>query len=156
MKKNISSKDIKVKNVIVKCAADIFAPISLIFGFYVILHGHLSPGGGFQGGVLVAGAAVLVYLAYGHKGVRETFNMEVLKKNEAIGAVAYTLFALVGLAFGANFARNVFYNLGNPGDLISSGTIMFMNLSVGYKVLTGVSFLILLMIGLLAPESSED
>jgi multicomponent Na+:H+ antiporter subunit B len=139
-------KNIKVKNIIIKCAADIFAPVSLVFGFYVVLHGHLSPGGGFQGGVLVASAVVLIYLAYGYEKTTKIFNMEFIRKNEALGAIAYSFFALVGLLYGANFCRNVFFKVGQPGDFISSGTILLMNYSVGYKVLTGVGFLMLLML----------
>ena len=143
------------KDVIIKTAADVFTPIALVFGFYVILHGHLSPGGGFQGGVLVAAAVILIYLGYGYKEVSKKFNMDFIKKNEALGAILFTIFGLCGLLYGSVFFANVFTDIGKPGDLISAGTIMFMNNSVGYKVLTGVGFLILLMIGLLAPESEE-
>jgi multicomponent Na+:H+ antiporter subunit B len=149
-------KNIKVKNIIVKTAADVFSPIALVFGFYIILHGHLSPGGGFQGGVLVGGAVILIYLGYGYEKTRKVLNMEFIRKNEAVGAIAYTFFGVVGLLYGFNFCRNVFFKVGNPGDLISSGTILFMNYSVGYKVLTGVAFLILLMISLLQPDNNED
>ena len=58
--------------------------------------------------------------------------------------------------FGARFCQNVFYKLGDVGDLISGGTITFMSYTVGYKVLTGVGFLLLLLLGLLAPERDED
>lgn len=149
-------KNVKVKNIIVKCAADVFAPIGLVLGLYIILHGHLSPGGGFQGGVLVASAVIMLYLGYGYETAKKTFSIEMLRKNEAIGAIMYSFFALIGIIFGANFCRNVFFNVGNPGDLYSSGTIFWMNFSVGYKVLTGVGFLILLMVGLLAPDSSSN
>jgi multicomponent Na+:H+ antiporter subunit B len=149
-------KNIKVKNIIIKNAADVFTPIALMLGFYVISHGHLSPGGGFQGGVLVAAAAILIYLGYGYENSLKVFNMELIRKNEAIGAILYTFFAVVGLFFFANFCRNIFYDMGEPGALFSSGTILFMNLSVGYKVLTGMGFLILLMLGLLAPEKSDN
>ncbi|KRQ86604.1 Na(+)/H(+) antiporter subunit B [Caloramator mitchellensis] len=144
-----------VKDLIIKTAADVFTPIALVFGFYVITHGHLSPGGGFQGGVLVAAAVILIYLGYGYSEVSKKFNMDFIKKNEALGAILFTVFGLCGLFYGSVFFANVFTGIGNPGDLISAGTIMFMNNSVGYKVLTGVGFLILLMIGLLAPDSEK-
>lgn len=129
-------------------------PIGLILGIYVILHGHLSPGGGFQGGVIVASAAVLTYLGYGYDVSTKIFNLNVLKKSEAIGALMYSTFALLGILYAANFCRNVFYNFGNVGDLFSSGTIFLMNFAVGYKVLTGVGFLILLMFGLLVNKEA--
>lgn len=149
-------KNIKEKNIIAKCGADVFTPLALVFGFYVILHGHLSPGGGFQGGVLIGAAIILLYLAYGHEVVSKVFHNEFIRKNEAVGAVCYTFVALLGIFGGYNFCRNVLYDFGNVGDLISSGTIMFMNWSVGYKVLTGVGFLLLMMLGLLSSDDDED
>ncbi|WDU84488.1 MnhB domain-containing protein [Caloramator sp. Dgby_cultured_2] len=114
-----------------------------------------KPRGGFQGGVLVASAVVLIYLGYGYNEVSKKFNMEIIKKNEALGAILFTVFGLAGIIYGSVFFANVFTNIGDVGDLISAGTIMFMNNSVGYKVLTGVGFLILLMIGLLAPDNDN-
>lgn len=149
-------KGIKVKDTIVKCMADFMTPFSLIFGFYIILHGPISPGGGFQGGVLVAGAAVLLYLGYGYKTTTKAINMEFIRKNEAVAAILYVLLALCGIFFGVKFCQNVFFDNGAVGDVISAGTIGFMNMAVGYKVLTGVSFLLLLMLGLLAPETEDE
>lgn len=152
-------KSAKSKNIIVKTAADIFMPLGLIFGIYVILHGHLSPGGGFQGGVVVASAVVFVYLGYGQRGLKKVFNLEGLKIGETLGAIMYSAFALVGIIFGANFCRNIFVDkgiAGNPGDLYSSGTIFWMNLSVGFKVLTGIGFLILFMFGLMSSVEEKE
>lgn len=148
-------KNIKTKDTIIKTAADFFAPVALIIGIYVILHGHLSPGGGFQGGVLVASAVILLYLGYGYTNTSRIVKGEFLKKSESIGAIMYSGFALVGILFGANFCMNALFK-GNPGDLYSSGTIFWMNFSVGYKVLTGIGFLMLLMLGLLVDENKKD
>ena len=51
----------KKKNIIVRCAADLFLPLACVFGCYVVFHGNTSPGGGFQGGVLIASAILLVF-----------------------------------------------------------------------------------------------
>jgi len=147
---------IKERNIIVKCGADMLLPFAVVFGFYVILFGTVSAGGGFQGGVIVASACLLLYLGYGYKTATNAINMEVLRVNEAIGAILYTLLGVCGLVLGVRFCQNVFYNCGAVGDLISAGTITFMSYSVGYKVLTGVGFLLLLMLGLLAPDADED
>jgi multisubunit Na+/H+ antiporter MnhB subunit len=152
-------RNIKSKNLIVKTSADVFMPLALMFGIYVILHGHLSPGGGFQGGVIVASAVILVYLGYGHLGLKKVFSSEFLKKSETIGAIMYSGFALIGILFGANFCRNIFVDksaAGNPGELFSSGTIFWMNLSVGFKVLTGIGFLMLFMLGLVASIEEKE
>lgn len=144
------------RNIIVKCAADKFLPFAVTFGMYIILFGTVSPGGGFQGGVIVASAALLLYLGYGYKVTANSINMEVLRINESLGATFYVILGLCGLFLGANFCRNVFYDMGNVGDLLSAGTITFMGYAVGYKVLTGVSFLLLLMLGLLAPDGDDE
>ncbi len=149
-------KGIKERNIILKCCADLMLPFSLVFGMYVILFGTVSPGGGFQGGVIVAAAALLLYLGYGYHTTSKAINSEVLRVNEALGAILYTILALCGLVLGVRFCQNVFFNNGAVGDLISAGTITFMSYSVGYKVLTGVGFLLLLMLGLLSPDDDED
>ena len=144
------------KNVIVKCGADKFLPFAIVFGLYVILFGTVSPGGGFQGGVIVAASVLMLYLGYGYNKTSKYISGEVLRVNESIGAVIYVVLGFIGIAFTANFCANVFYILGQTGDLISAGTITFMSYSVGYKVLTGVGFLLLLMLGLLAPDADDE
>lgn len=143
-------------DLIVRCMVDRILPIALVYGFYVILHGHLSPGGGFQGGTICAASVLLIYLGYGPRGVRAAFRPGVLHTNEALGSIAYIVFALLGIFFGLNFCCNVLFNSGSIGDLWSSGTIFLMNGAVGYKVLTGVSLLLILMIGLLPDDEEEE
>ena len=143
------------RDIIVKCAADKFLPFALVFGLYVILFGTVSPGGGFQGGVIVASACLLLYLGYGVKGAQDAIHGEVLRVNEAIGACIYVLLGVWGILAGFNFANNVAFDIGRVGDLISAGTITFMSYAVGYKVLTGVGFLLLLMLGLLAADEDD-
>ncbi len=147
---------IKEKDIIVKNGADKFLPFAVTFGLYIILFGTVSPGGGFQGGVIVASAALLLYLGYGYDVASKAISGEVLRVSEALGASLYVVLGLLGIAFGANFCRNVFFNNGQVGDLISAGTITFMGVTVGYKVLAGVGFLLLLLLSLLAPGADED
>jgi len=144
------------KNVIVRCGADSILPFALVFGLYIILFGTISPGGGFQGGVIVAVSALLIYLGYGYNDASKALNINVLRVNESLGAVIYVILGVIGVAFTTNFATNILYNLGSAGDLISAGTITFMSYSVGYKVMTGVGLLLMLMLGLLAPGSDGE
>ena len=145
-----------IKRVITRCGCDWIIPLCFVYIFYIILHGHLSPGGGFQGGVIVAAAVLLLYLGYGYKTTAKAINGEVLRINEAIGAILYTVLAACGLFLGVRFCQNVFFDNGAVGDMISAGTITFMSYSVGYKVLTGVGFLLLLMLGMLSPDDDEE
>ena len=149
-------KGITPHNTVIKCGADMLLPFALVFGLYVILFGTVSPGGGFQGGVIVSSACLLLYLGYGYRTTCESINMEVLRVSEAFGAVIYTLLGVCGVFLGLRFCQNVFFDSGAVGDLTSAGTITYMSYAVGYKVLTGVGFLLLLMLGLLAPDSDDE
>ena len=146
---------IKVKNVVVKCGADAMLPFAIIFGMSVIFFGTVSPGGGFQGGVCVAAAALMLYLAYGTKTTTDAINPEFIRVNEAIGAILYVVLALIGVFMGTRFCENVL-KLGHVGDMLDGGTITFMSYAVGYKVLTGVGFLLITMLGLLAATSDDE
>lgn len=140
---------IKEKNIIIKCGSDVFLPFSLIFALYVILTAQV--GGGFQGGVLGAAAVLLIYLGYGYDVTRNSINPEILRINEACATTIYALLGFAGLVFGANFCRNVFYANGWLTGFVHDGTIGLMDYAVGYNVMTGVGFLLILMLGFLAP-----
>ena len=148
-------KGIRETNTVIKCGADSLLPFALTFGLYIIFFGTISPGGGFQGGVIVSAAVILLYLAYGYKTTTSAINPEFIRVNEAIGAVLYVVLALVGIFLGARFCENVFYQYFNVGDPLSAGTITYMSYAVGYKVLTGVGFLLILMMGLLVADNDE-
>ena len=82
--------------------------------------------------------------------------MEVLRINEALGAIVYTALGVCGLVLGVRFCQNVFFDSSAVGDMLSAGTISFMSFTVGYKVLTGVGFLVLLMLALLSPDDDDE
>ena len=140
----------KVLNFIPRCGCDAVVPFALMYIFYIILHGHLSPGGGFQGGVLMVAIVVLIYLAYGLETTQSVLSFNLMHKTEGFASIMYIAFAMIGVAYGANFCGNVIYNIGNIGDTFSTGTIFLMNLAVGVKVLTGVGVLALSMVGIAA------
>ena len=152
----MNEKNIKVKNIVPKCGADALIPFALVYLLYIILHGHLSPGGGFQGGVLMVGIAVLLYMGYDYKTLSGALNRELMHKGEGFMSIVYIALAMLGVAYGANFCMNAIYNVGNIGDLISTGTIGLMNVTVGLKVLTGVGVLALSMLGLLFADDDEE
>ena len=146
----------KEKRIIVKSGADLFLPFAIVLGFYVILFGTVSPGGGFQGGVIVASAVLLIYLGYGYKRLVKAINPEYMRIGEALGAIVYVLLGLAGVFVGANFCRNFVFNNGEVGDMISAGNISFMSYTVGFKVLTGIGFLLILMLGILKPDKDAE
>jgi multicomponent Na+:H+ antiporter subunit B len=101
----------------------------VLFGLYVVAHGHLTPGGGFQGGVVLATGALLVR------------PVPLIDLAEAAGAGGYVAVGLLGLAAGAAFLQNVL-PLGQPGALPSAGTIPLINLAVGLEVAGGLVLLL--------------
>ena len=151
----MENKEIKVKNHIAKCGADKVLPFAIVYMLYVILHGHLSPGGGFQGGVLLVAIIALIYMGYGFETAAKCVNRSFLHKFEGFASIVYVILALLGVFAGTYFCRNVLFDHGSIGDLYSSGTIFFMDLTVGAKVLAGVGVLALSMLSLLKTDGEE-
>jgi multicomponent Na+:H+ antiporter subunit B len=114
---------------------------AILFGIYIVIHGPLTPGGGFQGGVLLAAAGALAYLAGRKAGGRPVRAIEWLEGEEGLGAAGFTLIGFGGLVFAAAFLQN-FLPAGDSGSLLSGGTIPLSNISVGIEVL-GAFLLIL-------------
>ena len=149
-------KERKVLNIIPACGCDAIMPFALVYLFYIILHGHLSPGGGFQGGVLMVGVVVLLCLGHGYKTTTKALSFNGLHHAEGWASIFYVAVALTGIAYAGNFCYNAFAFEGNIGDLWSSGTIFLMNAAVGAKVLTGVAVLAISMFGVLQLGKEEE
>ena len=146
---------IKVKNVILSSGADSLLPLMLVYMLYIIFHGHLSPGGGFQGGVLMVAVVTILYLGHGYATTANVLSAGFLHGAEGFASVVYVALALMGVAVGLQFCQNILFQQGAIGDLYSSGTIFWMNVTVGAKVLTGVGSIALLMISLVGDRSEQ-
>jgi len=116
-------------------------PPTVVFGLYVIAHGHLTPGGGFQGGVVVATAVLLIYLAGEFEDLHGLYTEVALERAEAIGAAGYVGVGLLGLAAGGVFLQNVL-PLGQTGSVFSAGVVPLINLSVGLEITAGLVLLL--------------
>jgi multicomponent Na+:H+ antiporter subunit B len=113
----------------------------LVLGVYIVSHGQLTPGGGFQGGVVLACAVILVFVAGGRVAVapiRPSGPAEVL---EAVGAGGYVAVGLGGLIAGERFLSN-FLPLGSKGSLLSSGTIASLSVIVGLEVAGAITAIV--------------
>ncbi len=111
----------------------ILIPLLIALGSYVVLHGALTPGGGFQGGVVLAAGPVAILLAGRYltlKRIAPEWSLEAL---DSLGAAAYTLIGLGGLIFASVYLKN-FLPLGTPGELLSAGTMPLNSLAVGLEV----------------------
>ena len=150
----MKNDEIKVKRIIQRCGCDSVLPLCLVYIFYIILHGHLSPGGGFQGGVLMVAAVLLIYLGHGYEVTTRILHTGIIRKVEGFAVTMYIALAFIGIAMGANFCANA-VDLGVIGALRSSGTIALMDEAVGLNVLTGVTVLVISMLGILMAQDVD-
>jgi multicomponent Na+:H+ antiporter subunit B len=111
-----------------------------LFGPYVVLHAQLTPGGGFQGGVILGTGSLLVYLAESYRTYRRAAPKHWIDLAESVGAGGYALVGLAGLGVGGRFLENVL-PLGRTGSLLSAGTIPVINLLVGLEITAGFALL---------------
>lgn len=139
----------KTRDIIVRCAADIFMPLTAMLGIYVVMHGDSSPGGGFQGGVLVAGALLMLFLGYGGKKLGK--RPAIIPRTEALAEIVYIIVAVVGILAGGNFCLNLI--MSHHWEL---ETAQIMNDAVGVNVFTGIGCLLTLMLGLLNRDEDEE
>ena len=152
----MNEKNIKVKNIVPKCGADVVMPFAFVYIFYIILHGHLSPGGGFQGGILAVSVVVLLYLGYGYKVTKQALYPEAMRRLEGLALIIYVVLAMAGVVLAGQFCQNFAFNNGHIGELHSAGTIAFMDEAVAFNVVTGSIVLALGMLGLLLKQDEES
>jgi multicomponent Na+:H+ antiporter subunit B len=122
---------------LLQTGAAILFPILWMFGIYIFVHGHLTPGGGFQGGVVIASAVLLLLFADSDRKMGHT----VLQIAEALSGAAYVAVGLLGLWFAAGFLDPRFLPAGEFGQLFSAGAIPVIYSLIGIKVgaeLTGI------------------
>jgi multicomponent Na+:H+ antiporter subunit B len=113
----------------------------IVLGIYVVAHGPLTPGGGFQGGVLLAAALLGAYAAGQLVTLERVRPVPLVELAEAVGAAAYVLVAIGGIVFAGAAMAN-FLPLGSEGSLWSGGTIAVLNAAVGLEV--GGAFVLIL------------
>jgi multicomponent Na+:H+ antiporter subunit B len=121
---------------ILKAGARLVFGFMVLFGIYMFTHGHLTPGGGFPGGSIIAAAILLLYLADDEFRVK----LSAFKATEGVAGSLYVIIGLVAVALGGYFLTN-FMPTGVVGDLISGGVIPIVYILIGLKVgseITGI------------------
>ena len=149
----------KGMTVIVKTIASWVKVLIFLFGIYIIIFGHLTPGGGFAGGVILASSYVLLMLAFGREFAEENLSLPWASKLDCVGALLFVAIALVGLLYGAaDFFWNYLHQqhqYGEPFRLVSAGTIMYSNIAIGLKV--GASlFMVILAMSIFRPNGAAE
>jgi multicomponent Na+:H+ antiporter subunit B len=140
---------------IVKTMSGVCFPFVVIFGLYVIIHGHLTPGGGFQGGAVVASACAMILIAYGSVWTMKKVKEKHLSIFESLGAIMFISLAFFGIlladqVFFDNFilsqAGFLFAGTGEGlSNINTAGVIPLMNIAVGLKVIAGLFAIVLVM-----------
>ncbi len=136
----------KGMTVIVKKTTQLIAGLVFLYGIYVIIHGHLTPGGGFAGGVIIAGSFILLILAFGSDFLRLT--------KEETGSTLYenlSILIVVFLAVSGLFTAGRIFFLnwipkGIPGELVSAGILPLYNIFVGIEVAASVLTIFLALV----------
>ncbi len=121
---------------VVQIGARILFPLIVLLGAYVFVHGHLTPGGGFPGGVIIATGFLLMYMAYRSYDVSHL----ALTVTESLAGLTFVIIGLLGLIYGHSFLNN-FLPFGIPNTVFSAGVIPLIYIAIGLKVgseLTGV------------------
>ncbi|MGN0385239.1 MAG: hydrogen gas-evolving membrane-bound hydrogenase subunit E [Lachnospiraceae bacterium] len=129
-----NDRNFEPKNdLILQSAARFLVPLIIIFGIYIILCGHLGPGGGFSGGAVI-GAGLILYLnAFGFKKTERFFTAKTYKWMSFSALFCYAAAKSYSFYTGANHIESII-PLGVPGAIISSGLILILNICVGVVV----------------------
>ncbi len=120
----------RLSSEIVQSGAQILAPLIAIFAAYIIMNGHRSAGGGFQGGAVIASGVLLLVLA----STRYRVDLEFLSMTESAAGVLFVLTGIAGLIFAGGFLDNRMLPLGQFGAFFSAGAIPILSVLLGVKV----------------------
>jgi multicomponent Na+:H+ antiporter subunit B len=115
---------------IVETATELLLPMVILFGVYVFMNGHLSPGGGFQGGAIIASGTMFLLLALPESHISRL----MIAITESMSGFSYVVVGVLGVVLAGGFLDNRIMDLGTYGSLFSAGAIPLIYLFVGLKV----------------------
>ena len=114
----------------------VLLPLTLVVGLDLIAHGHVTPGGGFQGGIMLATGLHLLYVAGRYRSLQQLRPMPLFELSEAAGTAAFSALGLAGIAVSGSFLADLLPN-GTFGQLFSAGSVPLLNIAVGVAVGSG-------------------
>ena len=144
----------KGMSVIVKTITRLTVGLIMLYGIYILSHGHVSPGGGFAGGVIVALSFIHLMLAYGKDAAFKKLPKGAMTFFEGFGAIIFLSIALLGFT-GGHFFLN-FLAKGEPFRLFSAGTIPLSNIAISLKVGAGLFAIFAALVLLNLEKDSEN
>lgn len=127
---------------------------TFLFGLYIVTHGQVSPGGGFQGGVILSTALLLVYLCSDYQQFRRAAPQGIVQFSEALGAAAYIMVGAACVGAGGLFLQN-FIPSGRSGSITSGGIVPLIDLGVGLEVSGGIALALLAYLEELVEEKEQ-
>jgi len=136
----------KGMTVIVKKTTQLIAGMVFMYGIYVIIHGHLTPGGGFAGGVILAGSFILLILAFGSDFVKLMKEETGSTLYENLAILIVLLLALSGLLLGTRIFFMNWMPKGTLGQLVSAGMLPLYNIFVGIEVAASILTIFLALV----------
>jgi multisubunit Na+/H+ antiporter MnhB subunit len=136
----------KGMTVIVKKTTQLIAGMVFLYGIYVIVHGHLTPGGGFAGGVILAGSFILLILAFGSDFINLTREEAGSTLYENLAILVVVLLAVSGLLIGVRVFFLNWLPKGNLGELVSAGILPLYNVFVGIEVASSILTIFLALV----------
>jgi len=139
---------------IVKKTTQLMAGLIFLYGIYVIIHGHLTPGGGFAGGVLIAGSFILLILANGSDFMKLTKEEMGSTIYENLAILIAAFLAVSGMLFGAKIFFLNWLPKGTLGELISAGMLPLYNIFIGIEVAASILSIFLALV-IFKEEMSE-
>ena len=131
---------------IVKKAAQLMSGIIFVYGIYIVTHGHLTPGGAFAGGILLAGAFILLILAFGSEVISLRKEATGSSLTESISILVALMFAVLGIFLGTKVFFNNYLPKGELGELFSAGAIPVYNTLIGIEVAAAIVTIFLALI----------
>lgn len=125
-----------MNDIIIKNITRIVIPFAQIYGIYVILNGHISPGGGFAGGAIIGTTLILYTLVFGREKGKKKFSHKVSEIAESGGIMFFILIGLIGMIIGGSFLMNIDAGFpeGELGTILSGGMIPLLMIAIGIKV----------------------
>ncbi|WP_456321202.1 Na(+)/H(+) antiporter subunit B [Palaeococcus sp. (in: euryarchaeotes)] len=126
-------------SLVVRTTTKFISPFLVAYAAYLMVYGHLSPGGGFQAGVILAVSVILLITSHGYKRVKKSFRFREVQTIEGISALSLVLLATVGVFFGGFFYN--FIRGGSFGALVSGGIVPLFNIGVALKVGAAFTFM---------------
>lgn len=126
----VGGREIRPSSELLKTAAGVVTPLIFVLGAYIFVNGHLTPGGGFQGGAVIASGLILLLLA---KPDSKT-GTALFNAVESVSGLAYVGLGIAGLVLAGGFLDNSILPLGKVGELMSAGAVPVIYILIGLKV----------------------